>query len=246
MGAPLLAGCVLLAYSLPAAVFFLLIARRAQLVIVMLAAAFFWMMSFTFSSLIWSAIPPLQQSSYGWALVPVSVLVLEAVRVVFVRLYFRSERSFSVVSINAIVFPLVDLYSAIAAGVGFGACHSIMLYGTIIAHAHGPGELLNDRCPSYNAFVAAACSALLYNVLHITLMILAFDAYRTMHPLKISALILLHAAAGAFSILSNVSNGCILSLPLLAATVAVSIGVALFITHSPYYRSSKARRVHQA
>lgn len=110
----------------------------------------------------------------------------------------RSERSFSVVSINAIVFPLIDLYSSIAAGVGFGAMHSFMYYAVIIAHSLGPGALFNAHCPQFSTFFSAAWTALFFNILHICWMILAFDAYRTQFPLKVGVVAVLHAAAAGF------------------------------------------------
>jgi hypothetical protein len=103
-----------------------------------------------------------------------------------------------VVSINAIVFPLIDLYSAIAAGVGFGAMHSFMYYAPIIAHALGEGALFNPHCPQFSTFFSAAWTSLFFNIMHICWMILAFDAYRTLHPLKVGIVVALHAAAGGF------------------------------------------------
>lgn len=110
----------------------------------------------------------------------------------------RCERSFSVVSINAIVFPLVDLWSSIAAGVGFGASQSFMFYAPVVARALGPGALFSPHCSAFSTTILAAWNALLFNAMHVLLMIIAFDAYRTMSPPRISALIVLHAAAASF------------------------------------------------
>jgi hypothetical protein len=110
----------------------------------------------------------------------------------------RAERSFAVVSINAIVFPLIDVYSAIAAGLGFGAMQSFFYYAVILAHTLGPGALYSGKCTAFSSAFAAAWNALLFNSLHILLMIIAFDAYRQMFIPKIVIMILLHAAATSF------------------------------------------------
>jgi hypothetical protein len=110
----------------------------------------------------------------------------------------RCERSFSVVSINAIVFPLVDLWSSIAAGVGFGASQSFMFYAPVVARALGPGALFSPHCSAFSTTILAAWNALLFNAMHVLLMIIAFDAYRSMSPPRISAVVVLHAAAASF------------------------------------------------
>lgn len=58
-------------------------------------SAFFWLMSLTASSLIWSAIPPLQDSAHDWAIVPVSVLLQEVARALFIILYLYEHSSTS-------------------------------------------------------------------------------------------------------------------------------------------------------
>src|SRR5687768_8292301 len=84
----------------------------------------------------------------------------------------KSERSFSVVSINAIVFPLIDLWSSLAAGVGWGAAQSFVFYASMLGHSLGPGALYTPQC-SLNSFILASITGGLFNALHILLMILA-------------------------------------------------------------------------
>ena len=118
----------------------------------------------------------------------------------------RCERSFSVVSINAIVFPLIDLYSSIAAGLGFGAMYAFMYYAIIISHAVGDGALFNPHCNQFSAFFSAAWMALFFCICHICWMVIAFDAYRVVSLPKIATVIALHAAAGSF--VSNTQRPC--------------------------------------
>ena len=56
-------------------------------------SAFFWLLALTASSLIWSAIPPLQDSTHGWAIVPVGVILQELARAAFIRLYLSATQT---------------------------------------------------------------------------------------------------------------------------------------------------------
>lgn len=96
---------------------------------------------------------------------------------------------------------LSDASSSIACGVGFGLAHSLIMYGAIISQAGGVETVLVSDCTNlsifdisgnkrgtprtknmlfyqFNLFALAAGSAFLVNVLHLGLMIWAFDAYR--------------------------------------------------------------------
>ena len=240
MSLPLIRHCgsITLCFLLPS----LVIAFLTYIVVG--CSAFFWLLSLMLSSLVWAAIPPLHASARGWAIVPVGVIVQELARALFLRLYFRAERSFSVVSINAIVFPLVDLWSGVAAGAGYGAVQTFVYYAPILAHALGPGVLYSGHCSALSAFASGAWTAFLFNVLHILLMILAFDAYRQprARPLRVAAVVLLHFAAASFTILNNIDEGCVMALPLIAGVVVVAAVWTVLVTHRPDYRSSKDRR----
>jgi len=135
MGLGLFAGCSLVGFCVPFAVFVLLVAWRAQLLIVAITSSFFWLVSMVFASLVWFVIPVLNQNN--WLMVPFGVLCQEFARYFFFRCYAQAEGSFSVVGTNAISFPLTDFYSAVAAGLGYGSLHTIMIYGTIVFNSLG-------------------------------------------------------------------------------------------------------------
>ena len=71
-------------------------------------------------------LPFLQENGYFWAII--TVLVQEGARYLFFDMYVKLERNFSVVATNAIAFPLVDFYSALAAGV-------LMRFVTCLSHS---------------------------------------------------------------------------------------------------------------
>ena len=40
-----------------------------------------------------------------------------------------------------------------AAGIGFGLCHTILMYGSVLGNALGPGTLFSPHCPQMSTFV---------------------------------------------------------------------------------------------
>jgi hypothetical protein len=100
------------------------------------------------------------------------VILQEALRFfLFFRAYDRAEAAFSIVATNGVLFPLSDFSSSLAAGLGWGTVEAIILHGSTIVAAIGPGTLATDQCPmsaftlSGTTIVAFFCTlALLMNV----------------------------------------------------------------------------------
>lgn len=55
-----------------------------------------------------------------------------------------------------------------------------------------------------------------------------------------------HCVSCVQTILNRVDDGCVISLPLIAAIVVITALWTVLITHRPEYRSNKGRRTHQA
>lgn len=239
---PLFFGCVLIGFSPLLVTFFFMIVPRAQLVIVTLTAGFFWLISMLFASVIWYILPIKDSQSMYALTTTISVLCQEFCRLVFFRSYSRAERSFSVVSTNAIAFPLRDFYSGVAGGVGFGLTSTILFYGSIISSSSGVGTLFSDSCSIMSTFVLCAVSALLMGILHICLMVLAFDGFRRQHPLKIAIPIFLHIIAALLSMVNTFDDGCAIYLPLLFAIV---VGTGFWLKHVVSDESYRSRKYHR-
>jgi hypothetical protein len=237
MTASLFVGCSLLSFGLLLSVFFVLVYSRAQLLIVSLVSALFWLLSLLASSIFWYIIPPIYHSD--WALLPISVVFVELFRYYFLYLYSHSSRSFSIVSINAIVFPLRDFYSAIAAGLGFAAARVFFYYGILISHSLGPATLYSSTCSRINSFLHSSLNAALFSYLDFALMLIALDALRSKILLKWLPVWLFHLLSSLTLILNSLDDGCAYSLALLSLTVALSIGWAVRTVRSPSYASNK-------
>ena len=70
------------------------------------------------------------------------------------------------------------LAGAVAAGVGYGLMHTAMMYGAVLSASGGEAAWVRDACPRINAFAMTAAQALLLNLLHVPLTVVAFDADR--------------------------------------------------------------------
>jgi len=237
MTALLFLGCSLVGYSVPAVVFLYLFARRAQLVIVAISSSFFWLLSQMVYSIIWYFVVPLQ--TVPWFIVPLGVLSQEAGRYIFFNLYSKAEASFSVVSTNAIAFPMSDFYSATAAGLGFGVISSLLLDGSILAFSTGPGTLFSDTCPHFSTFVISAWNAFLMNIFHIFLMIIAFDGYRRRSPIIIACVIIAHLITGLLTLVYLQKNGCFYVLPSIFVVVCLTCSWMIWVVTRPTYRSKQ-------
>lgn len=236
MTAKLFVGCLFVAFGIPTLLFFMLVARKAVLLIVSISSAFFWLCSLLFSSLLWLLLRPLGGEV---AMVPIAVLIQEALRYMFFKFYARAERSFAVVSTNAIAFPMTDLYSSIAAGVGFALVQCVLVYGSILGSALGPGALFSDYCPQMSTFVLSAWMSFCFGIMHIFWMILAFDAYRESSRAKLIVVIGSHLAAALMTMVNGISDGCVIVLPtLFALTVVLGIWTG-YVIHQPTYRSKR-------
>jgi len=238
MGLLMFIGASLVGFSFPIALFVILVSKNAQLVVVTLCAAFFWLLALLSASLLWYIIPLLQESY--WGIIILTVIFQEIFRYVFFHFYSKAERSFSVVSTNAIQFPLTDFYSATAAGLGFGGMYTVLMYGTIVSNSLGPGTVFADTCPHFSTFVSASGSALLFSILHLFLMIIAFEGYRLKQMLQIAAVVLLHLACALSITINQVPwYGCIIYFPVLTTLVLISAAIAGAIVSRPGYRSKR-------
>jgi len=232
----LLAGCAMVAFGAPAVLFFMIVCRWAHLFIISIVGAFFWFSSYSLAAIIWYMIEAMQ--SITVLVVLLEVLIQEAGRYLFFRLYAKTEKSFSVVSTNAVAFPMIDFYSALASGVGYGVTYSVMIYGSVISHSWGSGTLFSEACPQISAFVVAAVNASIFGLLHIVVMIAAFDAYRRESRNRILFVLLTFILASLIPMLTP-QAGCSVSLPLLGTVLLIASIYTTHVVCDPGYRSKK-------
>ena len=154
-----------------------------------------------------------------------------------------TARSFSVVGLHALLYPLTDIYAALAAGLGFGLTHITVVHATLFFYSLEYGALFaadTNTCPPFSLFTASALTALLYGVLHPLLMILQLDAVRRGNRRKMTSAVVLGMMAAITSVMTSVvSWGCVVSLVLLLCVVVAAGMLTLLTVQLDDYASRK-------
>eukprot|EP01138_Halocafeteria_seosinensis_P010744 gb/GECG01010972.1/.p1 GENE.gb/GECG01010972.1/~~gb/GECG01010972.1/.p1 ORF type:complete len:259 (+),score=17.56 gb/GECG01010972.1/:1-777(+) len=176
MGAMRLLGNLLIAYGPSAVVLLQFVAPRSILFIITITSGFFWLLAALLAAIIWVAIPPLKEV-HEFHIVA-AILCQALFRYMFVKAYMKVELRLPALLPKGSVAQLSDASSAIASGLGFGLTHSLVMYGAIISQGGGVESVRVSSCDDLSVFNISAGNALLVNVLHMGMMIWAFDAYR--------------------------------------------------------------------
>lgn len=171
-----------------------------------------------------------------------------------------------------------DVSCALAAGVGFGGMHAIMLYGTLLASESGRiGTLYQPSCTVMPSLVNSAIIANIFSILDIVWMLLTFYGMRKIKgnlggvngspstsssPIRpwslergrlggkaaLTGVIVSHLAA-SFSTSANQTletDGCLVSLPLLAMTFVITLGFFWFFCKENYLPEGQRNRIRCA
>jgi len=131
-------GCFLVAFSPPIALSTHVLGPSPILMALAIIAAGFWILSALATGVLWSFL-----SNRATALSPLNVsligtLLQETARAALVLSY----RGFQARLTPGKVFPLDDWSSSLACGVGFGAMHGLILYGSVLAASLNPDATL--------------------------------------------------------------------------------------------------------
>jgi gamma-secretase subunit APH-1 len=241
-------GCLFLAYGPSVALLLTFISKRSALLVLSVFSAFVWLLSILLTSLFWLVAPPALQRAHLYAIV-ISVIIQELMRYALLYLYTRvidvaeamDRKKRDRILARVLSGKLVrkpkreaqlsnDFDAAIGAGVGYGLMHTVMMYGGVISASSDLQGWYRSQCPALNAFAASAATALLYNILHIPLMIIALDAFRRWNWKQASVPLLLHLAFAIASTLQEGSLGevgCNWTFPALVLISIAAVGIAL-------------------
>jgi hypothetical protein len=194
-------GCTFLAFGPIASLLFGIVYQKAQLVIVVTTSAFSFLLSALAASLVlicFDAIGAIGTSPFV-ILIP-SVMAQFIARCGFVALYHKVEQVIQVSiehheamqattnrnqdnnnsSDSALLrLELNDWACGLAAGVGFGGMHAVLLYGTLLASESGNlGTLYQEACPSMPGLLLSAWNALFFTILDVIWMLFTFFGMR--------------------------------------------------------------------
>mmetsp|Transcript_35144 Transcript_35144/g.56498 ORF Transcript_35144/g.56498 Transcript_35144/m.56498 type:complete len:276 (+) Transcript_35144:113-940(+) len=154
----------------------LYILTRPQLFVVSIASAAIYLLSFAAAAIVRLTVFPLQSNFLFLSII--TVVSQEAFRLQYLKYYFLSRRRFSVIAVNAVLYPIHDLPSAVAAGLSWGIANAIMIYGDVMVRATGAATIVSPRCPSMSTPVVSAWASFFTIIQHVAMMVIAYDAYR--------------------------------------------------------------------
>jgi hypothetical protein len=120
--------------------------------------------------------------------------------------------------------------------------HSLLLYGSILSNALGPGTLFADTCPYFSTFVVSAWTACFFGFLHVLLMVIAFDALRRKVARRMTLHVLLHTLAIGSTAVNTADGGCLYALGSLLVVVMITGMFAVFTVMQLDYQSRKSHR----
>lgn len=165
---------------------------------------------------------------------------------------------------------LNDASASIAAGVGFGFFHTVMLYGTLLASENSRmGTLYQDSCTMMPSIFNSALMAFMFGIMDIVWMCFTFygmrmlqaqgDAGRGLSSWHLGRdaiggkvallLVLLTHFAAALATVPNQSmkiNGCVVALPSLAGVMVVTVALFWVLCKKNFLPSSQELRIRQA
>jgi hypothetical protein len=273
--ATLIWGCMFLAFGPIASLLFGIIYQKAQLVIVVTTSAFSFLLSALMASLIWIIFDAIGIGTSPIVILVPGVLAQFVARCGFVALYHKVEQVIKVsIEHHAAMqstttttrnnqentnstdsallrLELNDWACGLAAGVGFGGMHAVLLYGTLLASESGNlGTLYQEACPSMPGLLLSAWNALFFTILDVVWMLFAFFGMRRrLAPgtedfsmsgtgtgrgtylgnskqsgnMALMIVAVTHFAASFATTPNYFGGGCWVSLPLLAAIVASTV-----------------------
>lgn len=265
-------GSALVAFGPFLSLFFWVIYQKAQLVIIVTTTAFFFLLSALGASVVWwlfyvvgldgpvaILLPGVLSQFFGRCIfVALYHRVEKVIRISIEKEDARNGQSDNDANhgggedadnydenwTNAakLRLQLNDASCGVAAGVGFGGMHAIMLYGTLLASEAGNvGILYQESCPGIPSLAQSAVYALCFSIMDIFWMLLTFFGMRRRllyhrgrefednirgfgsyfgnsragGNLALLFVLISHLGSSLVTVSSSFGRGCILSMPVL-------------------------------
>jgi hypothetical protein len=180
--------------------FFQIIFPKPQLLIISITAAFFYLLSASAASLCWYVLDPIIGLASPWSAIIPGVFFQFISRCVFVTIYHKVENvieasiekseedrrdnsnddtSDDSVQRSKNRLSLNDAACGLAAGVGFGGMHAILLFGSLLAsETYDVGILYQPSCPKVPALTVSSLNTFCFFFLDIFWMLFTFFGMR--------------------------------------------------------------------
>mmetsp|Transcript_64386 Transcript_64386/g.134359 ORF Transcript_64386/g.134359 Transcript_64386/m.134359 type:complete len:245 (+) Transcript_64386:173-907(+) len=214
MGLLLFVGCFLITLGPPISIFLLAVAPNANLVVLMILSGFIWVLSIGSASLVWNILPPLQDSP-GSSLV-VAVFLQEVFRYGYYAICSAAERRVSALTSQKLFCPN-SFDAVLASGLGFGTATVLVMFGRGLEETVSPGTVYTDMCRGMSYYLSSSLLYLFIFFLNIFLMVIATEGYKRKSWGGIGGAFALHLAGALATLFGQQDNGCVVTMPLLAA-----------------------------
>lgn len=180
--------------------FFQIVFPKPQLLIVSITAAFFFLLSASAASLCWYILDPIIGLGNPWSAIIPGVFFQFIFRCLFVTTYFKVENVIEAsiaksdensddnpdtnsesdtVQASKNRLALNDLACGLAAGIGYGGMHAILLFGSLLAsETYDAGVLYQPSCPKVPALTVSSLNTFCFFFLDVFWMLFTFFGMR--------------------------------------------------------------------
>jgi anterior pharynx defective protein 1 len=190
-----LVGNAFIVFGPIVAIFLFYLYQIPQLVIVFVAASFFYVLAMAIFSLFYF-IPGV--GSLQILLVSLGIAIHEAIRFAFFLIYRQTEIGYEKnIKVKLLYTKFGYLHVGMAAGLGYGFSYALITFGTILMQSYGPGTYYSPSCPGLPYFVAASITTLIFVLLNIVWMVIAFEGYSKLSSWRVLAVVASHFLASS-------------------------------------------------
>ena len=133
---------------------------------------------------------------------------------------------------------------AYASGFGFGLAAAFIMYLDVLMETLGPGSFFYPSCPTFSAFYLLGWLTMINVFLHVTWMVIMFDAVSRRHWLSLAWMIGTRLTVSYVSLLNSSSIPGACAAPIVVSSVILLVNLKVVsdivkrITHEPISRPS--------
>jgi anterior pharynx defective protein 1 len=203
-----------IAFSAPLAIFYFAASQNPKLVIMFVSSAFMWLLAALATSIVWNAIPPLQDDF--WFIILVSVPIQESFRYLWWKMLRKSEKGLDTLSPDSKGAHTTRERIALVSGLGFGCMSGVLQTANMLDIMSGPGMVPARGCPSQNLFTLSSFVAGMLILLNTCWGVIAFKGWHITADMRRSALsdwrvffvLLSHYTVSFITLNSNDAGSC--------------------------------------
>jgi hypothetical protein len=190
-------GSAAIGFAPFACMFFQIVFPKPQLLIVSITAAFFYLLAASAASFCWYILDPIIGLDNAWSAIIPGVFFQFIFRCLFVTIYHKvenvieasiamseeesnsSSQDDDAVQASKNRLALNDMACGVAAGVGYGGMHAILMFGSLLAsETYDAGVLYQGSCPKVPTITVSSLNTFCFFFLDLFWMLFTFFGMR--------------------------------------------------------------------